>query len=67
MLTLTRKENQSLFIEPVVDINPDMTVAELFANGGIEIFITGTQRKQVRIGVVAPHELNIARGELKNK
>ena len=64
MLTLTRKENQSLFIEPFEDIDPDMTVAELFANGGIEIFLAEIEYKQVKIGIEAPKVLNIVRSEL---
>ena len=65
MLTLTRKENESLFIEPFEDIDPSMTVAELFADGGIEIYLDKVQGRKIRIGIEAPKELNIARGELK--
>ena len=64
MLTLTRKEQQSLFIEPFEDIDPTMTVAELFANGGIEIYLDKIQGHKIRIGIEAPEVLNIVRGEL---
>ncbi len=64
MLTLTRKERESLFIEPFEDIDPNMTVAELFANGGIEIYLDKVQNKKIRIGIEAPEALNIVRGEL---
>ena len=64
MLTLTRKENTSLFIEPYEDLDPNMTVAELFADGGIEIYLDKVQRNQIRVGVEAPKALNIVRGEL---
>lgn len=59
MLTLTRKENTSLFIEPYEDIDPNMTVAELFADGGIEIYLDKAQHNQIRIGIDAPKALNM--------
>ncbi len=64
MLTLTRKENESLFIEPFEDLDPNMTVAELFANGGIEIYLDKVQNNKIRIGIDAPEALNIVRSEL---
>ena len=37
MLTLTRKTEQSIIISPAVDLDPDMTVSELFEQSQIEI------------------------------
>jgi len=67
MLALTRKDNEYIVIKPFNDIDPDMTVGELFTDGGIEILINKTSNKEVRIGFAAPDELNIVRGELLKK
>jgi len=67
MLSLGRKEKQSLFIIPNLDVNPDMTIAELFKDGCIEIHLHEINRNQVKIGIDAPLELNIVRGEMINK
>lgn len=65
MLYLTRKEGDSVFIYP--ETIPDgMTVAELFADGPIEIMVDkfGQGGHQVKIGVHAPRELKVLRDEL---
>jgi len=67
MLSLSRKENQSLFIMPNLDVNPNMTVAELFKDGPIEVYVHDFRKSQIKIGIDAPLELNIVRGEMINK
>ena len=65
MLILSRKEDESIFIELSDKVDPNMTVNELFANGSIEIMVVENNGKgQVRIGINAPKALNIARSEL---
>jgi len=67
MLSLSRKQNESLFIIPNLDVNPNMTVAELFKDGPIEIYVHDLRKTQIKIGIQAPQELNIVRGEMINK
>ena len=63
MLILTRKVGESILIYPE-DIPEGMTVAELFADGPIEIEVAETRSHQVKIGINAPDELKIIRSEL---
>jgi len=67
MLSLSRKENESLFIMPNLDVKPNMTVAELFKDGPIEVYVHDFRKTQIKIGIQAPLELNIVRGEMINK
>ena len=64
MLVLSRRESESVFIYPE-DIPENLTVAELFAGGRIEIQVLGVQGGQVRLGFKAPKELSILRDELE--
>lgn len=64
MLILTRTMGQSILIYPVHDLPEDLTVAQLFANGPIEIIVDETRKHQVKIGIKAPDELKILRTEL---
>ena len=67
MLSLTRHENESLFIQLAKDVDPNMTVAELFKDGPLEIYVHDLRKTQVKIGIHAPLELNIIREEaIKN-
>lgn len=66
MLSLTRKEGELIYIYPD-DLPPEMTIAELFSGGYITIEIIGTRSHQVKIGIDAPSELKIVRGELASK
>ena len=61
MLILTRRTAEFLIIQPEVDIDPAMTVAELFAAGPLGIHVLGVKGNQVRIGISAPQALNIVR------
>ena len=67
MLSLTRHENESLFIQLSKDVNPNMTVADLFKDGPIEINVSDIRKTQVKIGIHAPLELNIIREEAIRK
>ena len=67
MLSLSRKQNESLFIFPNLDVNPNMTVAELFKDGAIEVYVHDFRKTQIKIGIQASLELNIVRGEMINK
>ena len=65
MLVLSRKKGQSLYIYPSPDINPDMTVAELFKDGPIKVRIVEMSRNQVKVGIDASRDLKVLRDELK--
>ena len=60
MLYLTRTEGESISIYPE-DIPENMTVAELFAGGPINVEIRETRSHQCRLGIHAPEALRIAR------
>ncbi len=64
MLTLTRKNDQSILITPAVDIDPDMTVAELFSESEIEIYFNKIRQGVVSVSIQAPQELDLMRSEL---
>jgi sRNA-binding carbon storage regulator CsrA len=64
MLVLTRKAGQSLVIAPAPDLDPSMTVGELFAEGPIEIIVLVLQGSDVRLGVKANKRLRILREEI---
>ena len=63
MLSLSRKENESLFIQLDKNTDPNMTVGELFKDGPIEIYVQDIRKIQITIGIQAPLELNIIREE----
>ena len=67
MLSLVRHENESLFIQLAKDVDPNMTVAELFKDGPIEIYVHDLRKTQIKIGIQAPQELNIVREEVLEK
>lgn len=65
MLTLTRRVGETLVVEPFSDVDPGMTIGELFSNGPIIIAIHAVHnRNQVRLGIEAPDELSVVRTEL---
>jgi len=64
MLILTRKPGQILRIEPHAEVG-QLTVAELFADGPMEIVVGKVDGKQVRIGVRAHRGLLVVRAEVE--
>ncbi len=64
MLTLTRREGEELVFEPDPDIDPKMTVAELFADGPISVFVEEFVSNKVKLSIDAPDGIEILRGEL---
>ena len=64
MLVLSRRTDESIYIYPSDDIPDDMSVKELFADGGIEVFILDAGKGQIRLGIDAPMMLNVDRDEI---
>ena len=67
MLVLTRRQGQSILIRPAADLDPATTIADLFANGPIEVAILGIDGKQIKVGVNASRSLSVLRNELMEK
>ena len=65
MLMLTRHKGESIFLQPSPDLDPRMTVEELFESGPIEVLICDIDGLQVRVGTIAPKAIFILRNELK--
>lgn len=65
MLVLTRRPGEDLLLFPNEGLDPDTTVAELFAEGPVRIRFVGSHRRaQARIGVEAPAALVVLRDEI---
>ena len=61
MLIVSRRDAESIEIRPGDDIDPSMTLADLFSAGPIEITIFCSGGNRVKMGVQAPHQLSIWR------
>jgi len=61
MLVVTRRADESIVIAPADGIDEAMTLAELFANGPIEITLLGGSGRRVKMGIEAPTQLAIRR------
>ena len=61
MLIVSRRDAESILIRPGDDIDPKMTLADLFRNGPIEITIFSSGGNRVKMGVQAPEQLSIWR------
>jgi len=61
MLIVSRKDAESILIQPGKDIDPKMTLADLFRSGPIEITVFSSSANRVKMGVQAPEQLSIWR------
>ncbi|MEN7342604.1 MAG: carbon storage regulator [Pseudomonadota bacterium] len=61
MLIVSRRNAESILIEPAKDIDPTMTVQEVFGDGPIEITVFSGAGHRVKMGVAAPRSLSIWR------
>ncbi len=64
MLVLTRRQGEYITVYPAGDVDPRMTVAELFKDGPMEIHVGTINKNQVRLNFKAPRELLLLRNEL---
>ena len=63
MLVVSRKENESIKIEPLAGIDQSLTLQELFAQGPIVVTLTHVGARRVRLVIEAPDALRISRSE----
>jgi sRNA-binding carbon storage regulator CsrA len=61
MLDVSRKENESIKIEPVDGIDPSLTLREAFANGSIVVTLQHVGTRRVRLLIEAPTALRVIR------
>jgi sRNA-binding carbon storage regulator CsrA len=61
MLVLSRRADESILIQPAEGADGTMTVAELFANGPIQITFLGGTGRRIKMGIDAPEQLAIRR------
>jgi len=67
MLVLERKSGESIIIYPQDDINPEMTIGELFSAGPIRVSVRCRDHSAVKLAIDAPHKMKILRMELKER
>jgi sRNA-binding carbon storage regulator CsrA len=63
MLVLTRKKMETISLSPAEAIPPNMTVAELFAEGPLRVHLIEIRGNQVRLGIEAPRALAVGRSK----
>ena len=64
MLVLSRRADESIVIQPAEGADGNMTMAELFANGPIQITLLGGTGRRIKMGIEAPEQLAIRRKDL---
>jgi len=64
MLVLSRRADESIVIQPADGTDRSMTVAELFANGPIQITLLGGTGRRIKMGIDAPEQLAIRRKDV---
>lgn len=64
MLVVSRKENESITIEPAEGVDPSLTLREAFGQGSIVLTLTHVGPRRVRIVIEAPRALKIMRSEI---
>lgn len=65
MLVVTKKENESIKIEPIAGADPSLTLRELFAHGSIVLKLAHVGQRRVRIVIEAPSALRVIRNETR--
>jgi sRNA-binding carbon storage regulator CsrA len=64
MLVLSRRADESIVIQPAEGVDGSTTLAELFANGPIQITLLGGTGRRVKMGIQAPEQLSIRRKDV---
>ena len=65
MLTLTRKEGESLYLTLAEGVDPKTPVGEILGSGGIVFRIFRVRTNSATVGVEAPDEVMVLREELR--
>lgn len=61
MLVVSRRSDESILIKLADGVDSNITLADVFANGPIEITLLGGNGRRVKMGIAAPPELSIRR------
>ena len=61
MLVLSRRADESIVIQPAEGVDENMTLAQLFADGPIQITLLGGTGRRIKMGIEAPEHLAIRR------
>ena len=61
MLVISRKENESIRIEPAPGIDPALTLLEAFQSGVIVVTLMRVGARRVRLVIEAPAALKVMR------
>lgn len=61
MLIVSRRDAESILVQPGKDVDPTITLGDIFQNGPIEITIFSSGNNRVKMGIQAPDELTIWR------
>jgi len=61
VLVVSRKEHESISIEPAEGLDPSMTLREAFAHGPIIVKLVQVGHKRVRLAIEAPPHLKVTR------
>jgi sRNA-binding carbon storage regulator CsrA len=64
MLVLSRRADESIVIQPADGVDGNLTMAELFANGPIQITLLGGTGRRIKMGIEAPEQLAIRRKDV---
>lgn len=62
MLVIKRRSDESITITPRDDVDPSLTLRELFASGAIEVRLLDVSTSRVTLAIDAPPQLKIWRG-----
>lgn len=65
MLIVSRRNAESILIEPAKDVDQGLTLREVFGDGPIEITVFSGAGHRVKMGVDAPRSLSIWRKDDK--
>jgi sRNA-binding carbon storage regulator CsrA len=63
VLVVSRKENESITIEPADGLDPSLTLRDIFEHGSIVLTLAHVGPRRVRIAIEAPSALKIMRSE----
>jgi sRNA-binding carbon storage regulator CsrA len=64
VLVLSRRADEAIVIQPADGVDANMTMAELFANGPIQITLLGGTGRRIKMGIEAPEQLAIRRKDI---